>query len=434
MSPSQRFCFAVLILVVAMLACANQVTPASIPPTTAIAATTAAPANISSVQSVVPAIRGTSSATLAPEPTTTINTSELKSGMDTLMTSFMQKNLIGACSIAVVYPDAADVKLNTLLFNYGTISKDSKTPVDSSTEYEIGSVTKLFTADLLAWDVQNGKMQLDDPVQKYLPSTVNIPTFNGQAITLRQLATHTSGLPKNPEGGEGTLRVSRVDGVLTEGYYTDDDVFNFLDTYKLTRAPGSEYEYSNLGFSLLGIAEEQDGNASYEDLVAKELTEVLGMQDTRVALLPEQRINLAQGYYASSNKQAVPYAQSGGYLGGGGLRSTIQDMAIYLAANIEPDQTKLAAVLQMAQQKQSDQGLSSNAAMGLGWQIVNPGTAREQLTKDGSTAGFNSYITFSRIHRTGFVMLCNSINVTTELVPQIYKLLHEGETPVNSSE
>ena len=421
MRPSPRLSFLV-VLMLSLAGCAPLPLPATATP----------PASLPSIPSISPPSAGAPSVT--PSSAQAINPALLKNNMDTLVSSVMQKDQIGACSIAVVYPDTASAKLQTLLFNYGSVSKDSGTPVTSSTEYEIGSITKLFTADLLAWDVQNGKMQLDDAVQKYLPTTVRLPVYGGQAITLRQLATHTSGLPKNPEGGAGTLRVSRVDGILTEGYYSDDDVFNFLDTYELTRPPGSKYEYSNLGFSLLGIAEEQVGNASYDDLAAQEITGVLGMPATRVALLPEQRTDLAQGYYAASDRTAVPYALSGGYLGGGGLRSTIQDMAVYLAANIEPAQTKLAAVLQMTQEKQSDQGPLPAVAMGLGWQIVGPGTVREQFSKDGSTAGFNSYIAFSRIHRTGFVMLCNSANVTAELVPQIYKLLHEDQAPVNSDE
>ena len=284
MLSSQRFRFAGLILAIAILACANQVAPTSIPATTA----------------AIAAIAQTS--TLTPSPTSSsapvIDPVQLKQGMDSLMTSFMQTNQITACSIAVVYPDTADVKLNTLLFNYGTLSTDSKTPINSSTEYEIGSVSKLFTADLLAYDVVNGKMQLNDPIQKYLPSTVHIPTYNGQAITLLDLATHTSGLPKNPEGGEGTMRISTVNGVSIEGDYPDADLFNFIDTYKLTASPGSEYGYSNLAFALLGIAEQQVGNASYDSLITNQIAGPLGMPDTHAALSPAEETNLARGYSA----------------------------------------------------------------------------------------------------------------------------------------
>ena len=104
-------------------------------------------------------------------------------------------------------------------------------------------------------------------------------------------------------------------------------------------------------------------------------------------------------------------------------------MAIYLAANIEPNQTKLASVLQMSQQRQTGKGPAANAVMGLGWQIFNPGSITEQFTKDGSTGGFNSYIAFSRVHRTGFVMLCDNLNVTSGLAPQINKYLNGIEIP-----
>src|SRR5262249_49992614 len=109
----------------------------------------------------------------------------------------------------------------------------------------IGSDTKTFTALLFADMTERDDIRLDDPVRKYLPESVNVPTRNGKEITLHQLATHTSGLPCVPNN----LDPHRADNPYAE--YSDDKLYAFLSGYKLTRDPGSASEYSNLGMGLL---------------------------------------------------------------------------------------------------------------------------------------------------------------------------------------
>ncbi len=85
------------------------------------------------------------------------------------------------------------------IIRYGKLSRDSDRTVDGDTVFEIGSATKVFTGLLMADAVERGEMKLDDPISKYLPSSVKIPTRNGRQITLLDLATHTSGLPRLPD-------------------------------------------------------------------------------------------------------------------------------------------------------------------------------------------------------------------------------------------
>ncbi len=109
-------------------------------------------------------------------------------------------------------------------------------PVNGATQFEIGSVTKGFTALLLAEMVLKGDVALDDPARRYLPS-VPLP-MNGRAITLEDLATHTSGLPFMPDPLPATKT----------------DIYRFLAGYKPKQAPGANWDYSNLGYWLLGEA------------------------------------------------------------------------------------------------------------------------------------------------------------------------------------
>jgi serine-type D-Ala-D-Ala carboxypeptidase/endopeptidase len=370
----------------------------------------------------------TSQPTVPPVKTPGIDPGQVVTAINLLIPPVMQANQVSACSVAVAYPDVDNGALQTTLINFGTLTNESKVPVNSTTEYEIGSLSKLFTADLLALLVQDGKMQLDDPVQKYLPSNVHVPTYNGQSITLRQLATHTSGLPRTMDSVQ---RVRKVNGVSVNGYVTDKEIFDFLNSYQLTRAPGDKWEYSNLANAILGMAEEQVANDSYENLVIARITTPLGLNNTRVTLSAEEKTNLALS--APQNGKASPsFATNGEMLAAGGLRSTIQDQAIYLVDNIDPAGTNLNTILSMTQQQQ-DKGNGPNMVMGLGWKIESPGTPQEQFDKAGSTAGYNSYITFSRVTRSGFVLLCNG-QLVMELAPQINKIIGGSDTSVDGSE
>src|SRR5688572_16480680 len=131
---------------------------------------------------------------------------------------------------------------------YGTRGVHDKRPVTADTVFDIGSITKLFTALLLADLVTRGQVTLDDPVARYLPEAVRVPERNGRPITLVDLATHTSGLPLRP----GNLVSNAADNKYAG--YTTDLLYQYVADAPLTRDPGSAYEYSNVGYGLLGHA------------------------------------------------------------------------------------------------------------------------------------------------------------------------------------
>src|SRR5262249_22562692 len=134
------------------------------------------------------------------------------------------------------------------------------------------------------------EVALDDPVQKYLPPGVTMPTFAGREISLADLATHTSGLPLRP------ANLSSKDPDNKYAGYTVADLFAFLSSYKLTRAPGSQYDYSNVGFGLIGAALSQRANKSWAELVTTRVTTPLGMSDTSVELTAGMAQRQARGY------------------------------------------------------------------------------------------------------------------------------------------
>ena len=146
--------------------------------------------------------------------------------------------------------------------------------MDGDTLFEIGSITKVFTALLLQDMIERGEMKLDDPVQKYLPNSVKMPTYQGKEITLLHLATHTSGLPRDDDG----------------------QLYAFLSHCALRQAPGTRLEYSNLGMGLLGHVIALKADKDYETLVVERICQPPGMDSTRITLPPELESRLAIGH------------------------------------------------------------------------------------------------------------------------------------------
>ena len=130
------------------------------------------------------------------------------------------------------------------IVTYGRASTGGPMPLDGDTVFEIGSMSKVFTSLLLADAVQRGEVALTDPITKYLPSSVKVPE-RGRPITLQDLSTHTSGLPRLPD-------MNPKDPENPYADYSVDQLYRFLSTYQLPRDVGASYEYSNLGAGLLG--------------------------------------------------------------------------------------------------------------------------------------------------------------------------------------
>ena len=370
---------------------------------------------------VANAVTPTPAASAGPAPGATparaFDLAAFKQVLNPDVAAFMAANNVAGCSVAIAYPGSAGGPLLTQVYSYGLASTAAQQPVTAATEFEIGSLSKLFTADLLALFTGQGQMALDDPLQKYLPASVHVPTFNQQAITLRQLATHTSGLPRT----DGLPSIRMVNGVSIFGDATDDELYHFLNTYPLTRAPGAMWLYSNVANALLGLAEEQLTHSRYDSLVTGKIAGPLGLPGTRAALTATEQPKLAQGYGADG-QPAPAFATASASLAAGGLHSTGTDLAAYLVANIDPSATPLAQALELTQQRQAI-GPKPGVVMGLGWLIANPGTTAEQYSKDGATAGFTAYIAFSRSRRSGYAAACNGHNVSQSLAPQINTLL-----------
>lgn len=246
------------------------------------------------------------------------------------------------------------------------------------TIFEIGSITKVFTAFLLADMVERGEVVLNDPVRKFLPASVSIPSWRGKEITLVDLATQTSGLPRD------SVKVDLNSETSAYADYTAGELYAFLGGYRLEREPGSKYEYSNIGIGLLGHALALRAGVSYEDLLRRRILEPLGMTSTAITLNAEQRSRRATGY----NKLSALQPWTGGVIDpAGSLNSTAADMLKFGAAMVDPNSPLKAAFARMTSVRRPSDGPRSDQV--LGWGIFRLGP-NELVGHSGGTLGFQT--------------------------------------------
>jgi D-alanyl-D-alanine-carboxypeptidase/D-alanyl-D-alanine-endopeptidase len=283
----------------------------------------------------------------------------------------------------------------------GTAGPDRPTPPAANTIFEIGSVTKVFTAVLLAGMVEDGLLELDDTVQKHLPTGVEMPV-RGRPVTLADLATHTAGLPRLPHGF--FLRSARHRRNPYAGF-TVDDLYAGLPATRLRRAPGDRPRYSNLGYGLLGQVLALRAGCDYEQLVQSRICRPLELEDTHVSVPAAAYERFAQGH--DRRGRPVPHWDVPALAGAGALRSTVSDLLAFLRLQLGEGEPSLAraAALTHAPRARHRHGL----AVGLGWtRLPLLGTEHELLFHNGGTGGFRSFAGFVPAAHIAVVVLSNS--------------------------
>jgi D-alanyl-D-alanine-carboxypeptidase/D-alanyl-D-alanine-endopeptidase len=293
--------------------------------------------------------------------------------------------------VGVIGPDGRRV------IAYGAPDKAGGRALDGDTVFEIGSVSKVFTNLMLADMVQHGEVALDDPIAKYLPPTVKIPQRNSRQITLVDLATHTSGLPRLP------TNFAPKGAANPYNDYTVDNLYAFLSGYSLTRDIGTTFEYSNLGGGLLGHLLALRAGTDYETLLRTRITGPLGMRNTAIALPPDLQARLTPGHdeqlkpAAAWDFPAVP--------GAGAIRSTVNDMLTFVGANLGFVSSPLAPAMKRMLAVNRPAG-SPGLTIGLGWftRLEPP----KIIWHNGGTGGYRSWIGFDPAARIGVVVLSNT--------------------------
>jgi CubicO group peptidase (beta-lactamase class C family) len=280
--------------------------------------------------------------------------------------------------------------------SYGSLAKDDKRPLNGDTIFEIGSMTKVFTSLVLMDMVRKGEVALTDPVAKYLPATVKVPERNNKKITLQDLSTQSSGLPRMP------TNFAPKDPLNPYADYTPEQLYQFLSGYQLTRDIGAQYEYSNLGVGLLGHALTLRAGVNYEAMVRSRILDPLEMSHTRVTLTPEMKARLALGH-AGSN--VVPNWDIATLEGAGALRSSANDMLTFLAANLGYIKTPLAPAM-AAEISIRRPTTIPDMEIAYAWHVQSK-NGNSIIWHNGGTGGYMTYMGFDPKTRAGVVVLSN---------------------------
>jgi len=277
---------------------------------------------------------------------------------------------------------------------HGCLANSDPRAIDADTIFEIGSVSKVFTSLVLADMVHRNEVTLDDPAAKYLPDHVTMPERNGRRITLRDLSTHTSGLPRLPSN------LKPIDPRNPYADYSVSDLYEFLSGYELQRDPGAEFEYSNLGAGLLGHLLAYRAGTDYESLIRDRITEPLNMRDTSITLSSSMKQRMATGH--SGMLVSVDNWDFLTLAGAGALRSSANDMLTLLEAFLGYRESPLAPAMKTMLDVRSPV-----AKMGLGW-FISSAHNREIAGHDGGTGGFRTWAGYDLEERIGVVVLSNA--------------------------
>ena len=339
-------------------------------------------------------------------------------------------------AVGLVRPAASGAGPQVNYYVSGLANLKTNAPVTPQTVFEVGSVSKAFTGDLLAQLVRLGKVSLDDPLQKYAPPGVTVPTFAGAPnvpITLRDLATHESGLPDEPTNISINCKDPKVQCDRTFEDYTRDQMWQGLTQTKLLWQPGTKWLYSNFAFGILGtiladLIQPGQPIPPYNTVLQ---SQVLGNFPMPATHLAERHQPLADGYIVTTSSGAVQTKadpeqfDNNSQSGEGGMASDITDMSTWAAGHLDypvgetPDANQplldslqpasTATTLCYDNNKNKIVCNAGTQQMGLAWQLdpADSTIPAPYATKNGAIGGFLTEVFLVPTKKVGVVVLTN---------------------------
>jgi len=319
-------------------------------------------------------------------------TSKLDFYIDSVALAYSRKGHTHALAIGVIHNG------KTSSYYYGETEKGNKQLPDENTLFEIGSISKTFTATLLAYLAQTQLLNVDDAITNYLPDSV-AANPDLKRITLQQLANHTSGLPRMPANIDATAASHPLDPYKD---YTQADLYSFLTSYKATAPPDSMYSYSNLGYGLLGDILSTVYGKPYNEMVQEIICQPLGLGSTTEYPSPDSQY-VAKVY--NKDGQETPLWTFDAFTAHGSLKSSVKDLLTYAKAHFKMPETDLEHAL--ARTRQFTFFNPPDTDIGLAWHMNLMG---DELIywHNGGTFGSSSYMAFSPDRKMAVIVLSNT--------------------------
>jgi len=285
-------------------------------------------------------------------------------------------------------------KNGTHYYSFGQMSIDNKAKPDENSIFEIGSITKTFTATLLADLDLKGEISIQKPINNYLPVFDRILSRKNREITLESLSTHTSGLPREP------TNMNPNDDHRYRNY-SSNDLDAFLASYKL-KSSSKKHRYSNLAVLIIEHTIETTLKTTYEALMMKRVIQALGLESSYFVVPNHKQKQVVKGY---RNHQETAPLDVGQFNAMGGLRSTAKDLLKYLEAQIKPQTSAISKAIKATHQIRFS---SKKRTMGLGWEVLKRKKSNKTIYyHKGGTNGFVSFAGFDLEAQKGVVVLVN---------------------------
>ncbi len=292
---------------------------------------------------------------------------------------------------------------------FGISDLENRIPATAKTAYRLASITKSLTATAIMQLVEKGKIDLDAPIQKYCPAFPE----KQWAITVRHLLTHQSG-----------IRHHQFDEVLSTKHY--NDITSALNTFKdsqLLHEPGAKYSYTTLGYVVLGCVIEGASGMKYADYLRDNIFKPAGMSDTRVDDVYAIIAYRARGYRKTSANEIenAPLLDTSGRLPGGGLVSTVEDLAKFAIAVQSGILVKKETLAQMLTRPKTKDGKDQDYA--LGWLVADLPDGK-LLRNDGSQAGTRTFLLLRPNQGYAIALMTNLERARCEeLAPKIHDII-----------
>jgi beta-lactamase class C len=348
----------------------------------------------------------------------------------------MNENNIAGMAVAVT------VQGEPYYFNYGVASRESGQRVTKDTIFEIGSVSKTFTATLASYAQANGALSLSDNASKHLPALAG-SSFD--QISLLDLGTYVA----------GGLPLQFPDEVTDQ-----EKLIAYYRSWRPTYAPGTHRQYSNPSIGLFGCLVAQSMGSPFDDLMEQKLLPMLGLTRTYIRVPPEEMSSYAYGY----SKDGKPIRVTPGMLDSEtyGVKTTAADMVRFVEANmsgLDLDETLQRAITAT----HTGYFKAGDMIQGLGWEMYEypvdvdqllagnspevalqanevtrlapplPPQANVLINKTGSTNGFGAYVAFIPAKRIGIVMLANKNYPIPARVKAAHRILSSLDSQLGST-
>jgi len=343
--------------------------------------------------------------------------------IDSLFQDAYSKFPIGSISVGILSHDTVIWKKS-----YGYADMQNKIPASSSTIYRIGSITKQFTAMMMLKLEEEKKLKISEPIEKYLPEFKKVQSKNDikQPISFVQLATHMSGIMREPEN----------DSFYTYQRWSDWDktLLSSFKDIKFRFEPSVRYSYSNIGYSILGLALSKVAKQPYTDYISNNILKPLGMKNSYFHVPDALRNQLAKGYAVDGSKidTTTAYLEHNGRgfrVPNGGLYSTIDDLAPFVSNLMNEGSLRILKLETVTENYKRVVVTSSRFSSGYGIGYLIEKSENLNIFGHGGTVnGYDALIAYDNTKKIAIIVLHNATGDRFDsftLSSRVFKILSD---------